>query len=128
MSGFYNGVTSLLMEWALGEKPADVGIYLIAVDDSYVFDPAHGEPQITGSLFESPIEVTLDGSTVKADELTLTELTPGDTLQGFVFLFTWVGGERPICFINQATDLNLPFTIVASELTVKFAAQGIFKV
>lgn len=128
MSGFYNGITAQLMSWTLGEKPASVILRVATVSDEYVFAPEHLGPDITGILNMQDLDGTLVESTVICEEISLTEMVPGNTIQGFVFFFAWEGGTKPICFINQATDLNLPFIVVSSEITVRFPPEGIFKI
>lgn len=128
MSGFYTGVNAQLLAWALGDRPDEIKLRVATVSDAYVFEPAHTAEQITGVLDEQDLVGAINDSTVVANALTVTGLTPGVVIQGFVFFFAWEGGAKPICFVNQATDLNLPYLAVSSQIDVRFPSTGIFRI
>lgn len=127
MNQFYPGVKNQLLAWALGEKPAGVELRVMAVDDTYVFNPADVLPQ-SGVLADNAVAGNLNNGIVSIGNYVLHDLPVGETLKGLIVYFKWPTGVKLICFIDSAADMSLPTLIEQSDLQIRWDAAGVFRI
>jgi hypothetical protein len=112
--------------------PGGADLYVIGVNDSYVYDPTHTtfEDIDVESIVFPPTEIlgfTLNGTTLDAPNTQIGAATVGETLHGIVILFAWDDEVETalVAYLNQTTNSTLPQSIVTGQFELRWNDQGI---
>lgn len=136
MSAIYPLARENLLDWALNNSgPASVGLlYMIGVTSGYAFNAAHADLADVPGGDICIAEVELANSTIAAgvidgDDIALTGLTPGPTLDALIIYARWPTGESQLIFyIDSDSDASLPLELTTSKLTINWPLAGIGKI
>lgn len=135
MSAVYPKIREQLISWAMNQNaPAGLTFYAIGLDTDYTYSAAHvnlasvpvgsritSEKLLTG--------VTYVNGILNADDVTWTDMTPGDVLDAFVIYLKSGGGDSfLVCYIDGSTDGSIPQNIESTTGQLIFNASGICKI
>jgi hypothetical protein len=132
MSGWYLSFKQACWERTI---PADAGIYIVGVNDDFVFDEGDVDfTNITPHIILDEIQltnVTFTDGVLDADDIEWLSAGAGITdrsllLVGVVFYFQKDTEGTLICFIDSA-HLGLPQLLTGSNVSGKMPANGIAK-
>lgn len=122
-----------LLEWAFTSTGPAGGadICVIGVKDTYAFSVAHSviEDVSVGAIIapESVIEnVTLDSGVVDGDNVSLTGMTTGQTIDAFIVYARWASTTLLLCYMDTPTNGSIPQAINSPAGLLEFDAAGIF--
>lgn len=136
MSAVYPSFKARLMSLLVGAGvPSGADLYVVGVDDSYVYDPDHTtfEDLDVESIVFPPAELigfTLDGTTLDAPDIEIGAATVGKTLHGVIILFAWDDEVETalVAYMNQTSNVTLPQQIVTGQLKLFWSDEGICRV
>lgn len=135
MAAVYPKIREQLISWALNQNaPAGLAFYVLGVDTDYTYNAAHVNLSsvAVGARITSEkllTNVTYVNGVLDADDQRWTDLTPGDTLRGFVVYLKSGGGDTwLVCYLDTSIDGSIPQTIESTIGDIIFNASGICKI
>lgn len=136
MSGIYASLKPRLLSLLVGSgMPGSADLYVVGVDDSYVYDADHAtiDDIPVESIVFPPAELlgfTLNGTTLDAPNIEIGGATVGKQLHGVVVFFSWSNENETalVAFLDQTTNTSLPQEIVTGQLEIRWNDLGICRI
>lgn len=133
MSAVYPTFKGTLLTWLFGGGwPTDAELKVAGVSGSYVYNATHSvvsdfsAAQLFGDVLLTGT-VSSDG-TIDADDVEVTGVTPGPTLDALIVYAEWTGGTALVCYIDSSSDASLPIELTNTEFGIRFNALGICRI
>lgn len=136
MSGIYPLARENFLTWLLSGAGAPAGaadICIIGVTSAYVYSDTHETlADVSGAAVciaeQTLANVTLVGGVIDADDLAVTGITTGPTLDAFIVYAKWATTEQLLFYIDSATDGTLPQILSTSKMNIQWPVAGIGKI
>lgn len=133
MSAVYPKFRQSLLQWSVDVIPAGMTYHAVAVDSTYVYDPAHwGQADISGSVISQVMELVVTDFTdgiIKADTVVLEGLVQGVSVAGVIVVLTDQNAEfHLVCFIDESSDGSMPQLINTDTGEVRWNPSGICRI
>lgn len=124
-----------LIDWILNnDGPAgSADLCVIGVKATYTYNAGHSTlANVSGASIVVPERelqnVTTDLGVVDADDVDLTGMSVGETIDAFIVYFKWASATLLLAYMDTPTNSSIPQTINSPAGLLTFDPAGIFRI
>lgn len=134
MSALYPlGVQAIGTAYLAGPAPTNLTLYAIGVTSAYVYDAAHADltDVAAESICMEATEITnptvLATGALDGDDVRFIRPTAGNETTALIVYADHDDGSQLLAYITAGESGTIPLLLVGTDVIIRWAAQGIFK-